>query len=79
MKIIWFVKRYKKLKKEYIPNCRNTYGLSSLPNGRKMYRYRIKQFTSLDISVKEIHQYGISEINRIYKKQSSRKIKIVIK
>jgi uncharacterized protein (DUF885 family) len=51
--------------KEYIPSARASLGASELPNGREYYAQRMKFFTTLDMSVDEIHQLGISEVQRI--------------
>ena len=55
------------LENEYIKNCRQTFGLSQLKDGKKMYKYLIKSYTSLDIDPLEIHQYGLEEVTRIHK------------
>ena len=55
------------LKEEYIKNCRNSIGLSSVTNGKKMYKYLIKNTLQIDeYSIREIHNYGIKEVERIY-------------
>jgi uncharacterized protein (DUF885 family) len=51
--------------KEYIPKARTTIGASELPNGREYYAQRIRHFTTLDMNVDEIHQLGLSEVQRI--------------
>jgi uncharacterized protein (DUF885 family) len=51
--------------KEYIPQARATIGASELPNGRDYYTQRIRHFTTLNMSVDEIHQLGLSEVQRI--------------
>jgi uncharacterized protein (DUF885 family) len=50
---------------EYIPNARTSIGASELPNGRDYYAQRIRHFTTLDMSVDEVHQLGLSEVQRI--------------
>ncbi len=50
---------------EYIPNARTSIGASELPNGREYYAQRVKYFTTLDMSVDEIHQLGLQEVKRI--------------
>ena len=60
------MKLWKKLKNEYIPKCRKTYGISNLPNGEKMYRFCAKKHIGLkNITIKSIHNYGLKEIERI--------------
>jgi uncharacterized protein (DUF885 family) len=49
----------------YIPAARGTIAASALPNGREFYRYRVRHFTTLEISPDEIHQVGLTEVARI--------------
>ena len=49
----------------YIPAARGTIAASALPNGREFYRYRVRHFTTLEISPEEIHQVGLTEVARI--------------
>ncbi|MCI0695937.1 DUF885 domain-containing protein [candidate division KSB1 bacterium] len=51
---------------EYITNARTTIGASELPKGRDYYAQRIRHFTTLDMSVDEVHQLGLSEVQRIH-------------
>ena len=53
------------VKNEYIPACREDIGASSLPNGEKFYEHCIRNFTSLSLTAKEIHEIGQSEVKRI--------------
>jgi uncharacterized protein (DUF885 family) len=50
---------------EYLPATRTTLGASELPDGRDYYRYRIRHFTTLDLSPEEIHRTGLAEVERI--------------
>lgn len=60
---------YKKIadfmEKEYIPAARKNLGASELPNGVNYYAQRVKHFTTLDLSIDEIHQIGLYEVSRI--------------
>jgi len=49
----------------YIPAARGTIGASALPDGREFYRYRVRHFTTLEISPEEVHQVGLIEVARI--------------
>ena len=49
----------------YIPNTRDTYGLSELPKGKDWYNKRIQHQTTTNLSAEQIHQIGILEVNRI--------------
>ena len=53
------------LKEEYLPNSRNTFGYSDLPNGKAWYEYQIATHTTLDMNADEIHLIGLSEVARI--------------
>lgn len=50
---------------EYIPGARETIGAFEMPNGREYYDQRVRYFTTLDISVEEIHDLGLQEVKRI--------------
>jgi len=50
---------------EYFPSARNTLGASSLPNGKRFYEEQIYLYATVDMSVDEIHQLGLSEVARI--------------
>ncbi|MEQ8555300.1 MAG: DUF885 domain-containing protein [Cyclobacteriaceae bacterium] len=50
---------------EYLPNTRDTYGLSELPNGKAWYNERIQHQTTTHLTAEQIHQIGQLEVNRI--------------
>lgn len=50
---------------EYLPNCRSVAGVSSVPGGDEYYRYLIRFFTTTDMTPQEIHDLGLSEVDRI--------------
>ena len=50
---------------EYAPRARVTTAAADLPDGREYYRHRVRAFTTLDLSVDEIHQTGLDEVSRI--------------
>jgi uncharacterized protein (DUF885 family) len=54
------------LKETYIPNCRDTFGLSSLPDGINYYNHKLRMMTTTDLSAEQIHQIGHDEVERIY-------------
>src|SRR5438128_1404900 len=41
---------------DYFPGTRTTLGASALPNGPAYYRFKIREFTSLDLTPEEIHK-----------------------
>jgi uncharacterized protein (DUF885 family) len=54
------------LKNVYLSKCRPTLGYSSLKNGKNMYEYIVKtQTTNSSMSIKQIHDLGLSEVKRI--------------
>jgi uncharacterized protein (DUF885 family) len=50
---------------EYLPVCRETSGLGALPDGPDTYNYLIKLHTTTNMTVDEIHELGLSEVERI--------------
>ncbi len=50
---------------EYVPEARGSIGVSALPSGRDYYRHRVRRFTTLDITPEEVHQLGLTEVQRI--------------
>ncbi len=51
------------LEKEYA--AREAVGLSSLPDGEAAYRYCIRHHTTLDLTPRELHDIGITELRSI--------------
>lgn len=49
----------------YLPNTRESYGLSELPNGTAWYNEQIKFHTTTNKTAQEIHDIGLSEVARI--------------
>ncbi|MCA9238679.1 MAG: DUF885 domain-containing protein, partial [Planctomycetales bacterium] len=52
---------------EYVPHCRTSVGASGLPDGRDFYRFRVKHYTTLNMTPEEVHQRGLAEVARIRK------------
>jgi uncharacterized protein (DUF885 family) len=50
---------------DYIPGARTTIGASDLVNGGEYYAYRVRHFTTLDLSADQIHDVGLAEVQRI--------------
>lgn len=53
------------LRDEYLPATRDQVGLSSMKGGAKLYEYLIEQTTTLPLKADEIHNLGLSEVERI--------------
>ncbi|MBA6390027.1 DUF885 domain-containing protein [Colwellia sp. BRX10-3] len=49
----------------YQPNARTNIAASSLPNGDSYYFNRLQHYTTLPISVDEVHNTGLAEVQRI--------------
>ncbi|MEK9649830.1 MAG: DUF885 domain-containing protein [Gammaproteobacteria bacterium] len=49
----------------YLPACRESIGISSLPNGKEYYEFAAKRFTTTDLTPTEIHNIGLAEVARI--------------
>lgn len=54
------------IRDEYLPACRDSYGMYALPDGEAWYQHLIRQHTTTDMSADEIHQTGLEEVERIH-------------
>ncbi len=74
---------YKKLidfiEKDYIPNTRESVGLLALPNGKDAYAYRVKSWTTTNITPDEVFELGKSEVVRIRKEMETIKNEVGFK
>ncbi|WP_349778469.1 DUF885 family protein [Xanthomonas sp. WHRI 6108] len=50
---------------EYLPACRDTDGLTALPNGAAWYAYDVRQSTTSELTPEQIHQIGLDEVARL--------------
>ena len=70
---------YKKLadflQNEYLPKSRASIGLDALPEGKKIYDFLIRYWTTTDKSAEEIYQTGLSEVRRIRAEMETTKAK----
>ncbi len=70
---------YKKLadflQTEYLPKSRSSIGYDELPNGKKLYGYLIRYWTTTNKTAEEIHQTGLSEVKRIRAEMETTKLK----
>ena len=53
------------LRDSYLPLAREQVGLSAMKGGEGLYQYLIEQTTTLPLKADEIHELGLSEVNRI--------------
>lgn len=50
---------------EYLPNARETLGISEVPEGGDYYAALVRYYTTLDMSPEQVHQLGLAEVERI--------------
>ena len=60
-----YVELNKFLKNDYIVNSRNSIGIKDVPGGSEYYEDLAKHFTTTNLTPDEIHEIGLTEINRI--------------
>lgn len=53
------------ISKQYLPGARQTIAATALPDGEAYYAWRIRTQTSTDLTAKQIHEIGLSEVKRI--------------
>ena len=53
------------VEQEYLPACRESLAAAELPDGEAYYAFRLRVMTTTDMSAKEIHELGLSEVARI--------------
>jgi uncharacterized protein (DUF885 family) len=49
----------------YIPHARESIGLGDLPGGAAWYAYEVRKATTTDLTPRQIHEVGLSEVKRI--------------
>ncbi len=49
----------------YLPNCRETASVASIPGGASFYDYLLRYFTTTSMTPAEIHDLGLAEVARI--------------
>ena len=50
---------------QYLPGARQIIAATALPDGAAFYAWRIKTQTSTDLTARQIHELGLSEVKRI--------------
>lgn len=60
-----YKKLYDFIKDEYIQKCRETAGISNIPNGKKYYAYQAKYWTTTNLTPDEIFEIGQKEVARL--------------
>ncbi len=49
----------------YLPAARSTIAMTDLPGGSDWYRYKVRIFTTTNLTPREIHEMGLEEVARI--------------
>jgi uncharacterized protein (DUF885 family) len=67
MKIVMpaYQRMYDFYTKEYAPKCMKKVGARQWPNGKAYYEHRVRNYTTTDMTPKEVHDKGLSEVARI--------------
>jgi uncharacterized protein (DUF885 family) len=50
---------------EYLPGARESIAAGALPNGDALYAFLLRRFTTTDLTPREVHELGLSEVARI--------------
>lgn len=61
-----FVKLRAYLHDDYIPHARTTLAAEAMPDGKAFYRAQIDEYATVDMSPKQIHDLGLSEVAKIH-------------
>lgn len=56
---------YEFMRDEYLPGARETLGAGELPGGAAFYQAQIRQYATVDLSPREIHDLGLEQVARI--------------
>jgi len=62
---------YKFLVEDYLPNSRDSIGISDVPNGKEWYETLANYHTTTNLTPDEIHNIGLKEIKRIRSEMES--------
>jgi uncharacterized protein (DUF885 family) len=60
----------------YLAAGRETSGISDVPNGEAEYQFRIKKYTTTNMTAQEVHQLGLDEVERISKEMEKVKTQV---
>ena len=50
---------------DYLPNCRTSIAAADYPDGEAYYKHQLYVMTTLEISPQQVHEIGLSEVQRI--------------
>ena len=60
-----YQKLFNFIKVEYLPKCRTTAGISAIPEGKELYAYLAKFWTTTNLTPDEIFEIGQKEVARL--------------
>jgi len=66
-----YLKLHDFIKKEYIPKCRETAGISNIPNGKEYYSFLARTWTTTDLTPDQIFDIGEKEVARLKSEMES--------
>jgi len=59
------------MRTEYLPHTRLTLAAQELPDGKRYYRAKIREFTTLDMEPEAIHALGVGEVTRLHEEMQA--------
>lgn len=60
-----FLKLHDYMANTYVPACRDSIAVTALPNGAASYAFHVRWQTTTNLTPKQIHEIGLSEVKRI--------------
>jgi len=51
---------------EYLPHCRSSIAAEALPNGKAYYAFQVREYTTTDLTPKQIHAMGLRKVAEIH-------------
>jgi len=55
----------------YVPRARESIAISALPDGEAWYAFSVRQFTTTDLTPRQLHDLGLAEVGRIRKEMDA--------
>ncbi len=59
------------LTQEYRPAARTSIGISDVPGGAAYYKVLVRDFTTTDMTPRQVHEFGLAEVARIRKEMDA--------
>jgi uncharacterized protein (DUF885 family) len=53
------------MRDDYVPAGRESIAIAEIPHGREYYEHRVRLFTTLDLTARDVHERGLEEVQRI--------------